>query len=395
MATSKKSFFHFTASERRGTAILITLCFILLISPKITSLLFPKAPSDEVLNYQFTTTTEASVATAQDQATSSWTAFNANQVSADDLIQMGLSERKAKTFVKYRTARKGFRKAADMNKVFGLTEEEREQLMTYAQFDTPSSPRFQQATHAKPKVEFFTFDPNTVTAKELQTMGVRQSAINNLVNYRKAGGTFEVKEDIEKLYSWKAEDYDRIADYIQIEQQEQTVIASADLNQQPSSTNRPDSYEVAERASVIIDINRASIEEWQALKGIGPYYAKRIVRFREALGGFADVTQVGNTHHLPDSVFQNIMLSLRPSPVYRPLAINTSTVEELKNHPYLNWKEARLIVRYREQHGVFQSLEDVQNIQALPAEKIAQLTPYLTFEELPAATESLAQNDLK
>ncbi|MEM1324332.1 MAG: helix-hairpin-helix domain-containing protein [Bacteroidota bacterium] len=393
MPSSKKGFFHFTASERRGTSIFIALCFIILISPKITPLLFPKTAADEILNYKFTT--EEPVATTDESKSNySWQPFNANEVTAADLVAMGLSEKRSQTLLKYRKAIRGFKKVEDIQKVYGLTEEEKQQLVAYAIIPKAQQKRSQQATHVKETYELFAFDPNTVTAAELRKMGVRPAAIKNLINYRNAGATFRSKADLKKLYSWKATDYERVADYIEIAVEEQPVIAAAD-SQSPTSTPAvPRSYENVNHPAVIIDINRASQEEWEALKGIGPYYAKRIVRFREALGGFSSVDQVAATHHLPDSVFQNILLSLRPSPVYRPLEINWRNIEELKSHPYLSWKEARLIIRYREQHGDFYSLEDVQKIQALSAEKIKQIAPYLSYEVV-GKTELSSESEKK
>ena len=82
-------------------------------------------------------------------------------------------------------------------------------------------------------------------------------------------------------------------------------------------------------------MNKATIQEWQQLKGIGPYYAKKITAFRQKLGGFASIEQIGTTYKLPDSVYLQIQPHLSLSPVFRGLPINTATIDILAAHPYL------------------------------------------------------------
>ena len=115
------------------------------------------------------------------------------------------------------------------------------------------------------------------------------------------------------------------------------------------------------------------------MRGIGPAYAKRIITFREKLGGFSSVEQVAETYGLPDSTFQNIKSRLQPSPVLHKIAINTISVAELRAHPYLETRQATAIVSFREQHGAFHSVDDLRNIRALPAAVLEKLRPYLEF----------------
>lgn len=119
---------------------------------------------------------------------------------------------------------------------------------------------------------------------------------------------------------------------------------------------------------------------WQSIKGIGPAYAKRIVGYREKLGGFVSVDQVGTTYGLPDSTFQKMKPRLQASPVFRKIAINTASLEELKAHPLISWKQADIIISYRSHHGRFDNLEDLAKIKALPEDMLANLNPYLNFD---------------
>src|SRR6185436_20843184 len=104
----------------------------------------------------------------------------------------------------------------------------------------------------------------------------------------------------------------------------------------------------------IIDINTADTTAFISLPGIGSKLAVRIVTFREKLGGFYSVLQIGETFGLPDSTFQKIKQYLKlENTTIKKININTATVDELKAHPYIKWSIANPIVAYRNEHGRF------------------------------------------
>src|SRR5690606_7315930 len=129
-----------------------------------------------------------------------------------------------------------------------------------------------------------------------------------------------------------------------------------------------------------VDINKADTVAFKRLKGIGSVYAARIVKFREALGGFHHVGQIKEVYGISDELFQAIHESLiLEEKNIRQLEVNRLEVEELAKHPYISKKEASLIVNYRMQHGVFQSIEDLKNIYALSDDFLRKIAPYLRF----------------
>jgi competence ComEA-like helix-hairpin-helix protein len=130
-----------------------------------------------------------------------------------------------------------------------------------------------------------------------------------------------------------------------------------------------------------IDINSADTTVFISLPGIGSRLASRIVNFRNKLGGFYSVTQVGETFGLPDSTFQKIRLYLKlgNTPV-RKININTATVDELKAHPYLKYAVANPIVSYRNEHGPFSRIEDIRNVLVVTEEIFLKIAPYLIIE---------------
>jgi competence ComEA-like helix-hairpin-helix protein len=129
-----------------------------------------------------------------------------------------------------------------------------------------------------------------------------------------------------------------------------------------------------------IYINSADSATWESLPGIGPALAHRIVSYREKLGGFVSVNQLSEVWNLPDSVFQKIKYKLKFDGKVRKLNLNQSRLEEFGRHPYFGFRLAKMIVNYREQHGLFQTLEDIQKIAVIDKNKYDRISSYLTIE---------------
>ncbi|HMK26573.1 MAG TPA: helix-hairpin-helix domain-containing protein, partial [Chitinophagaceae bacterium] len=131
----------------------------------------------------------------------------------------------------------------------------------------------------------------------------------------------------------------------------------------------------------VIDINSADTTALIALPGIGSKLAARIINFRDKLGGFYSVTQVGETFGLPDSTFQKIKQYLKlENTSTRKININTATVDELKAHPYIRWSLANPIVAYRNEHGPFSKVEDIKKVMAVTDEIYNKIAPYLAVQ---------------
>ena len=228
------------------------------------------------------------------------------------------------------------------------------------------------------QVRYFAFDPNTATADEWRQLGVPDRTITSILKYREKGGRFRRPEDLLKIYTLPKDQARQLIPYVTLPSQAgQAPATAADMPRLRTDSfgNRP----VTVRGPAMLDINLADTTAWIGLPGIGSRLANRIVNFREKLGGFCSIQQVAETYALPDSTFQKIRSRLRMgSGPYRLLNINTASEEELKAHPYVKWPQARAIVQYRQQHGAFQSVNDLEKIVSLETAWIEKILPYLT-----------------
>ena len=136
-------------------------------------------------------------------------------------------------------------------------------------------------------------------------------------------------------------------------------------------------------ATAVRDLNRVGAAELQAVRGIGPVLSARIVKFREALGGFQHAGQLLDVYGLPPEVARRAARQFRvehPPPVRR-IDINTASVEELAALVYLDWQMARDIVARRDTLGPYKSLEDLRAIGSIPNGRFERIALYLSLEK--------------
>ncbi len=133
------------------------------------------------------------------------------------------------------------------------------------------------------------------------------------------------------------------------------------------------------RRQLAIDINTADSTAWVALNGIGPGFAKRIITYREKLGGFYKVDQLKEVYGL-DSVWvkENKALLKVGAGVYRFLKINQVEWKDFR-HPYLPYGQSKVILAYRKQHGPITDFDVLQKMQLLDQVAWRRLKPYLSF----------------
>lgn len=230
--------------------------------------------------------------------------------------------------------------------------------------------------NSEAKAELFEFDPNTLAADGWERLGVREKTINTIHNFIAKGYRFREANDIRKIYGLRSQEADRLIPYVRIAEDKSTAKTSEKTNYTAFAKEAATDLHKAK----IIDINTADTSDFISLPGIGSKLATRIVNFREKLGGFNSVSQLGETYGIPDSTFEKIKVRLEcRNPAIRKININTSDASQLKMHPYIKWNIANAIVNYRNQHGAYKSIEDLRKIEILPDELFNKIAPYLVL----------------
>lgn len=224
------------------------------------------------------------------------------------------------------------------------------------------------------KGELFYFDPNSLSVDGWKKLGIKERTANTIQKYISKGGRFYKPEDIGKIWGLHKDEVNRLLPYVKIESKQTVNYLPAEIISKP--------LEKTKKNIATVDINKADTAAFIALPGIGSKLAVRIIAFREKLGGFYKIEQVGEIYGLPDSTFQKIKGKLIVTATgVKKLNINTASADELKAHPYLRYNIANAIVQYRTTHGSFSQLNDLKKIMIITEEIYNKVEPYFTLNE--------------
>ncbi len=224
---------------------------------------------------------------------------------------------------------------------------------------------------AKNKPDLFVFDPNTVSAEDWGRLGVREKTISTIQNYLSKGGHFNKPEDLKKIYGLREEEANRLIPYARI---------SSGAKEAAMTKTATNTYSKPSASTQKIDVNTADTTALISLPGIGSKLASRIILYREKLGGFYTIDQVGETYGISDSTFQLIKPRLViTTAAVRKININTASVSELKM-PYIPYNVANAIFQYRTHNGLFKTVDDLKKIPIIDEPLFRKIVPYMTIE---------------
>ena len=141
-----------------------------------------------------------------------------------------------------------------------------------------------------------------------------------------------------------------------------------------------ESFKKQAKQITLINLNTADTTEFMKIYGIGAFYAKQIIRYREKLGGYFTKEQLFEvwkmTNEAYDKIKDHVFISEKD---VKRININSVTIEELKVHPYLKWNQANSIVKMRIQRNGFKNIEEIKESVLIDSETYEKLFPYLSL----------------
>jgi DNA uptake protein ComE-like DNA-binding protein len=131
----------------------------------------------------------------------------------------------------------------------------------------------------------------------------------------------------------------------------------------------------------IIELNSADTFELQRLHGIGPSFAKRIVKYRERLRGYREKSQLLEIFGMDTGKYNGITdhLTVNPDSIRR-INLNTVTFKELISHPYFPFEVTKNIMIYRKEHKKFQNTDELLLIKNINDSIYRKIMPYVRID---------------
>ncbi|MDR0833799.1 MAG: helix-hairpin-helix domain-containing protein [Candidatus Symbiothrix sp.] len=130
-----------------------------------------------------------------------------------------------------------------------------------------------------------------------------------------------------------------------------------------------------------LELNAADTLELKKIPGVGSSFAKRIVAYRNMLGGYHRVEQLQEVYGMYVELFEQLSpyIKVDDASITR-IEVNKAGIDKLRNHPYLNFYQAKAIIETRKKRGKLQGIEDLQLLEEFTADDWLRITPYLDFQ---------------
>jgi len=237
----------------------------------------------------------------------------------------------------------------------------------FSEFDN-LIPKTEIIIEKEQKDSLFVFNPNTLNDKGWSMLGLSEKQILIFRNYQSSGIIFYSTKDLSKCYAISDEFINKITEHIifppKKEKNEKVKIKK--------------SAEKSHEKLQIIDLNSADSILLISINGVGPFYSKQILEYRQKLGGFISYTQFSEIWGLEKLDINHFKKQTEiDTTLIKKININSATFDQLYSHPYINYKQSKAIVNYRLQHGQFFDVKDIQKIVLIDSNLFRKIAPYL------------------
>lgn len=191
------------------------------------------------------------------------------------------------------------------------------------------------------QVESFRFNPNTASVEELQRLGFSLKQAQSIDNYRNKGGRFRRKSDFAKSFVVSDSIYRRLEPYIDIPK---------------------------------LDINLADSAAFDTLPGIGGWFARQMIEYRERLGGYSYPEQLMEIRNFDREKFNKLsdLIFISPQTAV-PYPLWTLPEDELKRHPYIGSAAHGIVLFRNSQPKEKWSIRELERNRVLPPENAERL----------------------
>jgi len=232
----------------------------------------------------------------------------------------------------------------------------------YQSSNTRSYEKYQKSEKGLP-VPFF-FNPNDVNKDDFVNLGFSEKQAESIVKYREKGAVFKNKQDFQKIFVVSDEMYAHLEAWIALPDGETSLVADN------TTSNPPE--------PVIIELNTADTTSLKQIDRVGTYLAKRIVEYRQKLGGFHSVEQLLDINGINEerlSVMASYLIIDKGK--IAKLDLNKSSFKEFTRHPYFEYYIVKAIFEYKDKNGLFVSVDDIRKIPLIYDNLYNKINPYL------------------
>lgn len=223
----------------------------------------------------------------------------------------------------------------------------------------------------------FSFNPNEITFYQMILLGFDSIIARRLIKYRNSGGEFKVKKDLLRIYNLPEMLFAKLEDHISLPD----TIRISTYKNQGRLISSIDTTPNQKAKMAIFNINHADTSDLMEIPGIGSVLSKRIIKYRELLGGYSNINQLNDVYGLKGYSLTNIKSAVYVDTVFVPerIRVNFSEWREFVQHPYVDSRLANDIIQLRSTKGFIKGIHDLKEIPYLNDSILNRLSPYFEF----------------
>jgi len=232
------------------------------------------------------------------------------------------------------------------------------------------------------KDTIYPFNPNYISDHKGYTLGMSVAEIDRLHTFRKTGKFVNSADDFQDVTKVSGELLARISPYFKFPDwvnEKNKKNEKAETGPAFAKTDRPFAKE--EKKIIPTDINNALEEDLVKVYGIGPAFAKKILRRRAELGAFGSMEQMDEFSDLSPEAVKGLKKSfyIGANPDVSKININSASLQQLSRFPYFNRNLAKAIITKRSMNGRVVNVDELSKINDFPVDKIKIIALYLEF----------------
>lgn len=348
---------YFKLSNREWNGFLVLLAILLSIQAFLTYQ-FYNAPKPKL---KLTTQAEEKLKeklSADVEEAKEREYFYPNHPSEEELKSHNLPSNLVKNWLNYVNKGGRFKSIPDIKKLYGMNDSLYDYLFPYLLEEKKE--QMDRGENSYSRKQPYRFRTDTARMEDYRQLHIPAWMADRLFKYGAKRDGFSSKDELFKVYGFDSSFVDAVVPYLifnePIEKKEKPVVSLVNLN-------------LADSLTLI------------TVKGIGPAFASRIIKYRTSLGGFVFKEQLMEVYGIDADRYPQIAAQVEVSDtLVTKINVNKADFSTLIKHPYISKELTLLIINFREEIRDFKNVDEVFQLGLTTQDEFHKLAPYLVVE---------------
>lgn len=223
---------------------------------------------------------------------------------------------------------------------------------------------------------------NKLKQNDWQQLGFSEKQSNMILSFKKRIGVFESRSDLLKVYCIDQGFIDKYENVLKFDATREFKAAHKQTSTSivDTTNEKLHNQQIVSEEIRLVDLNFCTKTDLIALPGVGEVLSKRILKYRDLLGGFASSMQLMEVYGMSKENYLRCKDFVTITTPVKKIFLNKADFKTLIRHPYLNKSQVKAIINYREQHNGFKNIEELMKLYSISDSVFIKIAPYIFVE---------------